>query len=103
MTDLKWMSTSNWAHNGECVRSSPTCEWSSSASCTRSRILTSALMTQPTNSAHHLAHRGQDSFRSFYLRRIVEGFIHQSLMLLLDWDTNQVDPSKIEVQQLVLL
>jgi len=43
---------------------------------------------------------GQDSFRSFYLRQIVEGFIHQSLMLLLDWDTNQVDPAKIEDWQL---
>lgn len=43
---------------------------------------------------------GQDSFRSFYLRQIVEGFIHQSLMLLLDWDTNQVDPAKVEDWQL---
>ena len=61
-----------------------------------------ARMTHAHDTHHtsHSTHRGQDSFRSFYLRQIVEGFIHQSLMLLLDWDTNQVDPAKVEDWQL---
>jgi len=39
---------------------------------------------------------GEESFLSVYLHRITEGFVHQSLIYLVDWDTNEIDASRIQ-------